>query len=144
MGDGGGEGVGGVVGLGDVVEVEVEPNHLLHLVFVGGTVAGDSFFDFVGGVFMDGEVVLATDENDDTAGFGDGDAGGDIFAKKQLFDGDDIGLVGFDNFVKGFVHIEESVWQRRVGRSGDDAVVDWVVAIFDDAEATDASSRINT
>ncbi len=61
MGDGGGEGVGGVVGFGGRLEVEVMADHFLDLFFVGATVAGEGLFDLEWGVFEDGDLALAGD-----------------------------------------------------------------------------------
>ena len=69
--NGDGKGVGGVVGLGDGGESEMELDHGLDLGFVGLAVAADGFFDLVGSIFVDGEVVLFGDQETDAAGFGD-------------------------------------------------------------------------
>lgn len=103
--DGGGEGVGGVVRLRLFLEAEVDADHLLDLRFGGGAVAGEGFFDFVRGVFADFSAVLLSDEEDDAAGFSDGDASSDVFGEKELFDGDDVGagVVKYD--LEGFVKL---------------------------------------
>lgn len=140
--DGDGEGVGGVVGLGDGVETEVKLDHGLDLGLVGLAVAADGFFDLVGGVFVDRETVLLRDEEADAAGFGDGDAGGDVLFEEEFFDGHDVGMVGGDNFVKGVVNVLEAVGKRSVGRGGDDAVVEGLAAT-DDAEAANAGTWVD-
>lgn len=66
--------------------------HFFHLSFGGGAVAGEGFLDFVWSVFENWNVVLSGDEQDDTASFSDGDAGGDILGKEEAFDGDKIGF----------------------------------------------------
>ena len=140
--DGDGEGVGGVVGLGDGVETEVKLDHGLDLGLVGLAVAADGFFDLVGGVFVDGETVLLRDEEADAAGFGDGDAGGNVLFEEEFFDGYDVGMVGGDNFVKGVVNVLEAVGKRSVGRGGDDAIVKGL-ATTDDAEAANAGTWVD-
>lgn len=94
MGNGGGECIGGVIWLWLFLEAEVEAHHFLHLGFAGGAVAGKRFLDFVWGVFVDFEVILLGDKKDDAAGLGDHDAGGNVFAKEELFYGDDVWLGG--------------------------------------------------
>lgn len=98
--NGDGEGVGGVVGLGDGGESEVEFDHGLDLGLVGLTITADGFFDLVGSVFVDGEVVLFGDQETDAAGLGDGDAGGDVLLEKELFNGHYVGVVCVNDFVE--------------------------------------------
>ena len=100
MDNGNGEGVGGVVGLGDGGESEMELDHGLDLGFVGLAVAADGFFDLVGSVFVDGEVVLFGDQEADAAGLGDGDAGGDVLLEKEFFNGHYVGVVCVNDFVE--------------------------------------------
>ena len=61
MDDGDGESVGGVVGLRERFEAEMEANHFLDLVFMGMTVATNGHFNLVGGIFENGEMTLLGD-----------------------------------------------------------------------------------
>jgi len=142
MNDGGGEGVGGVVGLRDLFEVEMETHHFLDLRFMGLAVAADGFFDLVWAIFKNREIILFGDKEADAAGFSDGDTGRDILFEEEFFDGHDVGVVLVDDFVEGVVNILEAVGERGVRRSGDDAVVEGGRA-FDDAEAADAGAGID-
>lgn len=109
MDDGGGEGVGGVVGFWDLVEVEVEADHFLDLGFVGLAIAADGLLNLVRAVFENWHVILFRDEKADAAGFGDGDAGGDVLFEEEFFDRHDVGAILVDDFVEGVVDIFETV-----------------------------------
>lgn len=100
MDDSDGEGVGGVIGLGDGFELEVDADHFLDLWFVGHAVSADSIFNLIWAIFEDGEIVLFCNEKTDAARLGDRDTGSDVLLEKELFDSHDVGLVGVDNFVK--------------------------------------------
>lgn len=142
MNNGGGEGIGGVVGLRDLLEMEVEADHFLDLRFMGLAVAADGFFDLVRTVFKNREIILFGDEEANAAGFGDGDAGRNILFEEEFFDRHDVGMVLVDDFVERVIDVFEAVGERSMRRSGDDAVVESSCA-FDDAEATDAGARID-
>ncbi len=45
MADGDGEGIGGVGGLGDLIEIQKTGDHLLHLVFFGAAVSNNRGLD---------------------------------------------------------------------------------------------------
>lgn len=140
--DGYGEGVGGVIGLRDGGEFEVDADHLLHLGLVGHAVAADGILDLVRAVFEDGEAALLGDEEADAAGFGDGDAGGDVLLEKEFLDGHDVGVVLVDDFVKGVVDVLEAVGERSVRGRSNHAIVKCGLA-FDDAKTTDTSTGVD-
>lgn len=60
----------------------MDANHFLDLTLGSGAIAGQGFLDFIRRVFVDGEVFLFGGEKNDTTGFGDGDAGGDVFGEE--------------------------------------------------------------
>jgi len=57
--DGGGQGVGRVIGLGNFFEAQERFHHLLDLFFFRPAVAGDRLFDLQGGVGKNRQVVQA-------------------------------------------------------------------------------------
>ena len=124
MSNGGGEGVGGVVGTWFFGEVKMNANHFLHLRFTGGTIAGQNFFDFVWGVFKNRDFKLSGNEQDDTTRFGDHDTSGDVFRKEEFFNGNDIGFGRFKDFAKGIVEFEEAAREFAVFGSSDDAIIE--------------------
>ena len=138
LADGDAEGVGGVVGFWDGVEVEEYFDHLLYLFFVGFAVAGDGGFHFSGGEFADGEAGLGGGEGDDAAGLGYGDASGDVFGEEEFFDCDGLGGVDFDEVYDFVVDGLEALCEVVVWGGGDGAVGDvgeFVAFLFDDAVA---------
>ena len=106
-------------------------NHFLDLLLLGVAVAGEGFFDLVRSVFVDHETILAGDEEDDAAGLGDRDAGGDVLGEKEFLDAEAVGVVHVDDFVEGVVNVEETVWEGGVRGGRDDTAVDhlWATAI---------------
>lgn len=103
MSDGGGESVGGVIWFWFFLETEVKTNHFLHLWFAGGTVSGEGFLDFVWRVFVDFEMILFGNEKDNAASLSYHDAGSDVFAEEELFNGDNVWFGRVEDLVKRIV-----------------------------------------
>ena len=101
----------------------MDTHHLFHLGLGGGTVAGESFLDFVGGVFVNGDAVLGGDQKDDAASFGDGNAGSDVFGEKEAFDGDEIRGRLFEDDEKRLVELLETLGEWRINDGGDGTVI---------------------
>ena len=147
MSDGSSESVGGVVGFWHRLETELDADHFLHLFLPGGAIAGQGLFDFIGGVFIDGEVFLFGDEQTNPARLGDRNTGGNIFAEEKFFDTDEVRLIFFDDFMKRVIDVFEAVGERGVGRSGNYAKIarDGAIGFSDfyNTKTADAGARID-
>ena len=93
MGDGSGESIGSIIWLWHFGKSEMKFHHLLHLFFVGTTVASHGLFDFVWRVFKGGKIVLLTDKQSDTPSLGNGYTCGDIFGAEEFFNTNAVRLV---------------------------------------------------
>lgn len=100
MTNGDGEGVGGVTGLGEFVQVQKGAHHHLHLLFVSVAIAGDAGLHFAGRIGIDGDAVLLGREEDDTADFGEAQSGAHVQGGENGFDGHGGGLKLFDQLAK--------------------------------------------
>ena len=78
-------GVGGIVGLGDGLEVQHYAGHLLNLLLHGLAVAGDGLRGLHGCVFVDRHAALRRSQHNDAAGLGHADDGGLVVLVVQLF-----------------------------------------------------------
>ena len=87
-----GDCIGGVVGLGCGVQVEDAPGHVLDLVLGGVAVANNGLLDLHGLVLVDGHPRLLDGQQDHAPALGHADAGGDVLAEEELFDGHAVGL----------------------------------------------------
>ena len=76
-----------VIGAGDVIEVEQQFYHLLHLQFVGPTVAGNGLFYLQRFVLCHRETGVGQGQHCHAASMPHGQGGFGVFAKKQLLDG---------------------------------------------------------
>ena len=148
MSDGGGESIGSIVWLGFLLESEVKTDHFFHLGLAGGAVAGQSLFDFVWSVFVDFQVILFGDKKDDAASLCNHDAGGDILAKKEFFDRDDVWFGGIEDFVKRLIELEQTVGELAVFGSGDDAEIEGFCICsgsgLDEAKAAATNTGVNS
>lgn len=78
------EGVGGIIGFRDFIEMEMQTDHFLDLGLVGLAIAADGFLDLVGGVFEGRQVALLGDEQADATSLCDRNARGDILFEKSF------------------------------------------------------------
>ena len=145
--------------------MEVLLDHFLNLLLLGVAVAGEGLFDLVWRVFVDHEIVLFRDEEDNATSLGNRDASGDVLAEEKFLDAETVGMIAIYNLMEGVIDVEEAVAEGGVSRSGDDAAVKhgWTSAIesvyrgafllmvgvdvgcdLDDAEAADAGAWIDT
>jgi len=99
-------------------------DHFLNLFLLGVTVAGEGFFDLVRCVFVDHEIILPGDEEDDTTSFGNRDAGGDVLGEEEFLDGEAVGVVGVDDLVERIVNIKKTVAERGVRWSGNNTTIE--------------------
>ena len=67
MRNGDGQRIGGVIGFGDLIQLQQSAHHILHLAFVRAAVTGDSLLYFVGGVFKGFNARLLQAEHDHAA-----------------------------------------------------------------------------
>lgn len=68
--DGGSEGIGSIIGLGNGFEAKMNTNHFLDLGFVGHAVAANRAFDLVRAIFVNREMRLFRNQEADAARFG--------------------------------------------------------------------------
>ena len=85
-----GESVGCVGWFGRFVHGEKRADHLLHLAFIGVTVAGDGSLNFARGVTEDFDVVLRGCEKDDTTDFRETQSRFYVESGEDGFDGDHV------------------------------------------------------
>ena len=92
MAEGDGDGIGGIVRLGHLLQMQKPPGHILHLVLGGVAVAHNRLLHLHGliGIYL--QPRLADGQQDHATALGNANAGGHILPKKQLFDGNCIGL----------------------------------------------------
>jgi hypothetical protein len=147
VGNGSGEGVGGVVGFRDFLKTEMNPYHFLDLLFFGATVAGQGLLYLERRIFINRDSGLARDEESDAAGAGDGNAGRDVCVKKEFFDSGDGRLSFFYDVAEIVVDFEEAVFERSVRRGFYDAggyEVRLIMGVdFYGTEARDTSARVD-
>lgn len=95
MRDGDCQRVGGVVGLGDLVQLQEDARHLLHLSLVRGAVSRHGLFDLVGRVLEDLQSRLLEGEQRHAARLSHRDGGRDVALEEQFLHGGSIGFVFF-------------------------------------------------
>ena len=100
MADGDGEGIGGVGGLGNLIEVEQARHHLLDLMFFSAAVAHDRGFDGEGRVLGDFEPGGGGGQHGDSAHLAEFQGGFHVGSVENIFDGDTVGTVLGDEFLK--------------------------------------------
>ena len=85
------EGVRGIGGLRQFLQSELRANHLLHLAFVGMTVASDARLDLARRITAYGKPSLFRGEQDDAAYFSEAQRSAHIQGGKYGFDGHNLG-----------------------------------------------------
>ena len=125
------EGVGGIVGLGDGLEVQHYAGHLLNLLLHGLAVAGDGLLDLHGCVFVDRHAALRRGQQNDAAGLGHADDGGLVVLVVQLFDGEGLGLVALADVEYALINFNEALFKGRVLLGDDRPVADGCKAVAD-------------
>jgi hypothetical protein len=145
MGEGDGEGVGGVGWVWGLAQAEEGLDHEGDLVLGAAAVGGDELLDFQGLVERDGEACVGSGEDGSGTGFADGDGGADV-ADDEVFDGDFGGMVHADDVGDGFVDAEEALGDGGGGGRGDGTEVDGGVAVAlgeDEAVAGDGEAGVD-
>ncbi len=87
VGDGHGEGVGGIGGAGHVGEAELEAHHLGDLVLAAVTVPGDGALYEVGGVLVHLKAGIGEGEDGGGAGVTEGEGRARVGADERRLDG---------------------------------------------------------
>ena len=115
MGEGDGQGIGGIGGRG-FCEAEQSANHEGDLVFVGSAFSDDRHFDFFRGVFVNGKAVIGGGDHDSGAGGTHGNCGAVGLDIDDALDGDFVGLVLLDEMDEVGTDRGESAGLRDVFR----------------------------
>ena len=136
------EGVGGIVGLGDGLEVQHYAGHLLNLLLHGLAVAGDGLLDLHGCVFVDRHAALRRGQQNDAAGLGHANDGGLVVLVVQLFDGEGLGLVTLADVEYALINFNEALFKGRVLLGDDRPVADGCKAVADVLHNTPAHNGI--
>ena len=92
MTDSQGQGVGGIIGLGDFLQSQQPPGHLLDLGLYRFAVARHRLLHLHGGILIQGHAVLGQGEENHPPGLRHADAGGLIVGEIELFHGGGLGL----------------------------------------------------
>ena len=131
--DGDGQSVGGVGGLGNLIEVEEARNHLLHLMFFGAAVSDYGGFYGERRILGDFEASGSGGEHGDSADLAEFEGGLDVGSVENIFDGDAIGAMAEDEFLEAYGDVREArghgIARRNFDGSADDADQPIVVAI---------------
>ncbi len=139
-----GEGVGCIFGFGWFGEAQEGLNHFLNLGFRGVAGAHDGELGAFGGVFVDGDGVAGSCEENHPFGHAELNGALDVFHHELGLDGDGVGLMasdeGFDAVKNNFI----SFGKGEFGRGADAAKVDWLDVLIDDAVPGNDCSRINS
>ena len=121
--------------------------HILHLVLGGVAVAHQGLLDLHGLVGIDLQPSLPDGKQNHTPALGHTDAGGDILAEEQLFDGHHIGLCDPQQLYHIVIDDLQPPGKIRIGRCGDGTAAQQLKLPpvgFNEAEAGDAVARVDT
>ena len=86
MRDGGGKSISGIIWLYDVAHIKILTDGFLHLLFIGFAIASKSLLYLEWRVLVDGEIVLASNKNNNAARLGYRDAGSNVLIEEKFFD----------------------------------------------------------
>ena len=87
MTDGDRQGVGGVVGAGDLVQAQQELHHALYLILGRIAITGHRLFDFGRFILLDGQPGIGQGQQGHPTRVSDGQRGTGILAEKEFFHG---------------------------------------------------------
>ncbi len=145
--DGDGQGVGRVVGLRRLGQIEDLRDHVDDLLLVGLAVARDVLLDLHRRALDEPEAVLGRRQEHDAARLADGDGRRDVAVEEELLDAHDVGLVLLDQRIELVVDLHEAVLHLHLRRGEDGAVRardQPAAARLDEAEAADGRARVNS
>jgi hypothetical protein len=100
MADGDGQRIGGVGGFGDLIEIQKARHHLLDLMLFGPTVSDHRGLDGERRVFGDFDSGGSGGQHGDTAHLAEFQGGFHVGGVENVFDGDAVGAVLGDEFLK--------------------------------------------
>ena len=146
MTDGHGQRVGGVVGGGDLGEVKLEPDHLLHLLLAAGPVAGDALLDLGGAVFTGGDTADSGCQQGDGLGAADCQCGLHVPGDEGVLDGHAIRVVAIDYLQEFFIYKTQPLRYGVFLVAGKSAELDQghaVIAALDYSVAHDQCARVD-
>ena len=124
VGEGHGEGVGGVVGDGGDLDVEELGDEEGDLLLGGVAEAADGLLDLARGVLEDGDVGVGEHGDDGAAGGAEDGRGADILAVEAALDDGEVGMVLGAEVADGGGQVAETGAQRQLRLVADDAAVD--------------------
>ena len=145
-GNGNGERVGGIIGLGRLGKVENFRNHINHLLFIGTAVARDRLFNLVWRNFDKIQIMLSGGKQDDAASLRNSDSRRGILPEKKILDGYCVGIEIVDKSVELGKDFKQSVLHESLRTCGNDAVIDRAqlsAQIFNETKAANGSTRVN-
>ena len=146
MAQGDGDGISRVIRLGHGGKMQQPFGHVLHLMLGGAAVAHNGLLDLHGLIFKEGDAGLPDGKQNDTPALGHIDAGGDVLAEEQFFNGHHIRLGHPEQFGHIVVNHFQAPGKFRVGRSGDGTAVQEAILAalgINQAEAGDAVAGVN-
>ena len=109
--DGYGDGVGGVVGLGNGIEAQEHLHQFLYLLLAGPAVAAHRLFDLEGGILVDGQASLCHGQEDHSSRLADGHGRTHVLVEEELLHGHGARLVTGDDLSQFPVEDLESLGQ---------------------------------
>ena len=145
-GNGNGERIGSIVGLGRLGKVEDFRNHVNNLLFVGTAVTRDGLFDLVGSNFDKVKIVAGGGKQDNSARLRNRDCRRRILAEKEFLDGYNVGVEVVNERVEFGKDFKQTVLHKSLRACGDNAVVNrfqFPAQIFNKAKAANGSTWVN-
>lgn len=146
VGDGAGQGVGGI-GAGFSVQSQQAANHVLNLCFSRMTIADDGLLDLQSRIFGNFKPPSNQGRNGGSAGLSEQERRLRIDVHKDDFNDRLIGLVLGEQFAQAGMDGSQTNGQRSLGIGLDTPAGDvgqFVTGFLDDAEAGNTQSRINS
>lgn len=120
--DGNRQGVGGIIGRGQFLQMEERLHHELHLSFIGIAITANGLFDLIGVVFKDGQVRLCKGQQGDTAGLPDRKGRFDVLLEIEFFNRAGARLVAFDQLGQAVEQDHKPLGVGKPGRGTDHAI----------------------
>ena len=146
-GNGNGERVGGIIGLGRLGKVENFRNHINDLLLIGSAVARDRLFNFVWRNFDKIKIMTGGGKQDNAASLRNSYSRRGILPEKEFLDGYYIGFEVADKGVEMGKDFKQAVLHKSMRTGGNDAVIDRAqlpAQIFNETKAANGSTGVNT
>ena len=124
MAQGDGDGIGGIVRFRHGLQMQEPFGHILHLMLRCIAVAHNGLLDLHGLVLKEGDTSLPDGQQDHPPALGHIDAGGNVLAEEQLFDGNHIGLCHPEKLRHIVVDHFQTPGKVRIGRCGNGSAVE--------------------